>query len=536
MPEFFGRRYFCGSLGDVPSQTLDRLVSSGPRVDLVGQVEGLASVWASEVGSKLTGVLASDMDVSVGDWHSAADLELAGVSFKDSEARVFAGATGFDSFYYRRVDSGVAFCSLPLPLYALGPVSIDWECWSDILSFGFPLGDATPVAEVRRLAGGESLVSQPGGGVRLDRRCAYWHDTRPAQWEPEQVVRVIAEQIPRLVVRRPVVTLSGGWDSRLLAALAKTRSLRSLDAYTIATDDGKERDLELAPAVARALSAKHTVLSQPEDPGTAAASFEERVFHETWMHNWLEPLAARLREQRSLVLDGLGGDVLLKNLYVPDAAVGAEDPLEAADLVFQRLVGGASFTNQRLWAPSAARILPEISRQRFLGSIDDLLEHPAGPSLWVLRTRTVRGISLSPYWMFGPECRVITPFTAPHFIETALSIPLKEKTGGRYYRSVLAVGAPDVAALPSTNDPGMTTPKPRRQLEVSNLARLLKSVRKSPDAVGLLPVELRQISVAELADDPRRRRWLGTLKRASLLANWQGSLGSGLRGVGEAPW
>jgi hypothetical protein len=535
VPEFFGRRYFCGSLGDVPFRTLDRLVSSGPRVESVGQVEGLASIWASEAGSRSTGVLASDLDVSVGDWRSAADLELAGVSLTDGEARVFAGATGFDSFYYRRTDGGVVFSSLPLPLYALAQVSIDWECWADILSLGYPLGDATPAAEVRRLAGGESLVSHPGG-ARLDRRRPYWLDIRPAQWKPERVVRLIAEQIPRVVVRRPVVTLSGGWDSRLLAALARTRSLRSLDAYTIATDDGKERDLELAPAVARALRARHTVLPQPEDPGPAAASFEERVFHETWMHNWLEPLAARLRERRSLVLDGLAGDVLLKNLYVPDAAVEAEHPLQAADIVFRRLVGGASFANPRLWAPSAARVLPDISRQRFLGSIDDLLEHPAGPSLWVLRTRTVRGISLSPYWMFGPECRVITPFTAPRFIETALSIPLREKTSGGYYRSVLAVGAPDVAALPSTNDPGMSTPKPRRQLEVGNLARLLKSVRKSPDAVGLLPAELRQISVAELADDPRRRRWLGTLKRASLLANWQGSLGSGLRGVGEAPW
>src|SRR5690606_24802758 len=99
-----------------------------------------------------------------------------------------------------------------------------------------------------------------------------------------------------------------------------------------------------------------------------------------------------------------------------------------------------------------------------------------------------------------------------------------------------AAGAPQVADLPSTNDPATPRPKPRRQLETGNLGRLMRSIRQSSDAVRLLPDELRRISVAELAEDPGRGRWLGMLKRASLLANWQASVGSGLMGVGEAPW
>lgn len=494
----------------------------------------MATIYASDRGPARTEVIASDRRLKVTDWREAADQETAGVSLT-GEARVFAGATGFDSFYYRWVEGGLVFASSPVPLYSLGPVSVDWECWVDILSLGYPLGDSTPALEIRRLVGGESLVAA-AGGVRLQQRSPYWLDTRPGHTAPAEVAGLIASHIPRFALRRPVVTLSGGWDSRLLAALTKTRSLRSLDAYTIATDDGRERDIELAPAVARALGARHQILSQPDDPGPSAVSFEERVFHETWMHNWLEPLAVLLRERRAWVLDGLAGDVLLKNLYVPKAATGADDSLQAADLVYRRLVGGASLANRRLWSSRAAHLLSELSRQHFLESIQDLLEHPAGPNLWVLRTRTVRGIALSPNWMFGPECRVITPYTFPDFIQAAVSIPPADKTEGRYYRSVLAVGAPQVATLPSTNDPGAPAPKPRRQLGLRNLARLLESVRSSPDALSLLPSELRRISEADLAEHPARGRWLGTLKRASLLANWQAWVGKGLSGVGDAPW
>lgn len=531
----------CGAMGVVEPKALDTLLSFGPAVHKMPISLPNCSLWLTngphyEISPPFTAVLDSGK-VTSRDWLGIANEEQAGLSVDRHEARLFASALGFRSVYYRLLGRAVVFASTPYPLIELGDVSTDWEAWADILALGYPLGSSTQLREIRRLEAGSSLVFD-GSGCRMETFKPHWWEIEERKSDPREVVATVESAVPRLTLKKPAATLSGGWDSRLLGSILVRRSLRKPDAFTIAKDDGSELDIELSPPVASALGMKQTLLSQPDDMTGQERSFRGRVFHETWMHTWLEPLADRLRKARRLVVDGIGGDVLIKALHVPYEVADARDAATRVLLVHGSLTKEARLADDDIWAPGIGKWLLDTTTERLMATTMPIFDHPALPSLTVLLNRTARGISLSPFWMFGPECSVLAPFLDQGVVRMTLAIPLEEKLGGDYYRRVLEASSGQLAALPSTNDVTGSGRLPRRQLSTENLAYHLTAISRSPDAVGLLPSELRALLEApqELAVHPKLGRWHRLLKLASLISDWQVAHASRLRDVGTAPW
>lgn len=397
-------------------------------------------------------------------WRDAANQTgAAGLVAGPDGARLFGSAWGVHPLYVRRVGDFLAFATTIHRLLDVtdGPLHADWDAWACVFSLNFPVGTLTPFAEVSRVA--------PGGSWRYDaRRRTFDHDrelpTAAAAEQPsakagdvaEAIAQAVADSVPDVSDAASVtLTLSGGWDSRLLAAIATdlwgAAAVRSLTTpkHRVNVDP----DVELSRSVAVALGLKQEIVTPDAArfPEYARAAFA-RMEHQTWEHSWLEPVAATARRWGRPVLDGLAADVLLKNNSVTPEAVAARNHHDVGAALWRRLARPPKAGLPLIDAAAAG----EIGR-RALEAFDtdrlSLAGHPDEARLTVLRARTARGVSLSPFGLFAPEVRVCVPFLAHEFVTRALSVPADAKSDGGFYRQVLTAAAPRVAQLPSTNDP-----------------------------------------------------------------------------------
>jgi len=320
----------------------------------------------------------------------------------------------------------------------------------------------------------------------------------------------------------------------MLAVLA-SRHRRRMVAWTTSNDDGRDRDLEYAPMVAKALGLRHRVLVPGPDAWVEEhTEVRRRVGFQTGHHVWIMPLVRALRARPEQYLDGLAGDVLFKSLFV-----GAE-VAEAGDAADRRRVQWDALEQKRLQqrhllAPGVADTFERLGRAAFDEATRVFDGHPAAATLSVLHTRTARAIAPSAQWLLGPEVSVRLPFLHPEVVSTALRVPLATKLGGTFYREMLHAAHPAVAQLPSTNDkrpPGNRGAM--RQTSPAALGSMARSILADEVTSRLLAPEMRMA-----LKDPRGLALVGNsatglriLTWASLLGDWRAAYASRLAGGG----
>lgn len=468
----------------------------------------------------------------------------ARVTYDSYGASLSTDALGLTEVYYRQVGDALYFASRIAPLLAIGSggLSTDWSAWADTIALGYPIDDRTPFLHVRRMTAGTTWCIGSGAAPVQHRGDPFWAspNSEPAS-SPRDIASIVAGGIPRFVGRRPIVLLSGGWDSRLLAGLVCRRSLRRPEGWTTSPDDGWDEDIALAGPVARSLRMKHHVEVPPEDAfHRHATATRRRVQYQTWMHAWLSPLARRLQNTGAPLIDGLAGDVLLKSLFVSTETASISDRTERMRSVWKALSAGAGLANDAVFTPELRSFVAENSWANFGRATDHIPDEPTDATLAVLLTRTMRGVGSSPLWVFGPENDVRLPFVNPTVISAALATPISSKADGAFYRQVLSDVATDVALLPSTND-GLPKAERgfRRQASASSLAWMAELITSSDDALGLLTNNMRGAVLndsTELARVSAYSAPLRMLQFASMFAEWQRDYRSVLSDVGDAPW
>lgn len=149
------------------------------------------------------------------------------------------------------------------------------------------------------------------------------------------------------------------------------------------------------------------------------------------------------------MVDGLGGDVLIKGLFVKRDVLDAEPgPRRRA-----ALLAALSLPTASILAPGFQAWGDAEAQSDFDRATDSLRGHRAEEALSVLATRSARAIACSPFSLFGPELAVDVPFLAPAVLEAALAIDPRRKLDGEFYREVLAAASPAVASPPPSSLP-----------------------------------------------------------------------------------
>lgn len=161
------------------------------------------------------------------DWRDISqDLCAAGLFREGTDWVLFTDSLGVHSVYLRSSGRSVFFATRIAPLLTVsGSLNADWEAWSSIFVLGSPLGPRTPFTEIRRLEAANGLVISQTGTSRPVSYVPRWLCESTGAGHPQELVDSVRVALPRPAFRHrpPVITLSGGWDSRLLAALAGDR-------------------------------------------------------------------------------------------------------------------------------------------------------------------------------------------------------------------------------------------------------------------------------------------------------------------------
>ena len=537
--EFRAHPYVCGAIGPWEKIRLDRLRAAAPVHTRAIHTSGQATLWASSalpVWSSHAGNAWLWAPLAGGptprSWQDAAEQRLAaGLVLEGSTATLHTCALGLQELYIRQSGDALYFATRIAPLLAIDEalVHTDWSAWASILALGAPIGDATPFQEIRRMVESTAWCASGQSLRRISFEPAWLAVEPDMKRDASHLIRILSEQIPLMRGwRRSALTLSGGWDSRLLGGLAAQRSRRPPLAWTTSTDDGYDQDIVLSRPVAEAFRMPHRVVIQEPDAWLAErAEVFHRVQHQTWLHTWLMPLARQVHRRREPLLDGLAGDILLqgsRGSFVDEQILAPTSSEARRDAMWMKLTGGR-LREPAWYAPGVADKLREASRSAFAQAVGRLDDHPAAPTLSVLLTRTVRAIARSPLCLFAPEVDVRLPFVHPSVLKAALQVPIRGKIDGRYHRELLMTAAgPKVAGLPSTNDDLPLPPAgARRQTEPAALAAMLAEIAKDETVRAFLGPQL----LPALTDPAERARICSyngprsALQGASMFAHWR---------------
>jgi hypothetical protein len=360
-------------------------------------------------------------------------------------------------FVHITTDGGVLVASSPSALVHAGvaPATPDWDAWAQIIATGGVLGAASPFRGIRRLGPGEVLVVSRAAWPRIVDRDWEWREPGASNGGLDPIAQALDAAVERIAARGPLrTTLSGGWDSRVLAAMAR-RHDRDATTWTTSKDSGTAREELVARQVANLLGVQHKLV-QP-DPRRFAADLDEYarvVDHQTPYHVWLLPLAERLAERPAITLDGLGGGVFFGGAFPPKRGPGGAEERRCLQLL--RYLHAAP----GVLRPEVEAQLEARTRAAFDRIAMPLRGHPEVDALTAYLTRTLPGIALGPYGLMGSASSVATPFLDAEVVAASMCIPPRQRRDRSLYPSLLSRWSPPLAELATIAEPA---PQRRRR-------------------------------------------------------------------------
>ncbi|WP_089299373.1 asparagine synthase-related protein [Haloechinothrix alba] len=380
---------------------------------------------------------------------------------------------------------GTYLCSHvePLARTRRGPLRPDWDAWAQILAMGGPLEGRTPFAGIRRLPPYARLTATAGGACELSTTGWPWPEVTSSSEASLDTVRdALTASVGALGERaRFAPLLSGGWDSRILTTLAARTECAGLTAWTTSSDTGTVLEELVSAQVAGTLGIEHAIVPARRDRFSHdLAYFTEAVEHQTSFHVWLVPLATALAGNGATVLDGLGGGVFLGGAF-PDS--GGDGPV--LDRRFSRMAKYLDAVGDVLH-PNVAGQVAERTRASFDTVAEPLADHPYGNTFTAYLTRTLPGISLSPFGLLSRGNPVATPFLDDSVVRAALAIPHAEHAEGSLYAPLLRPLAPELAELPTAAEIPQARRHHRRRVASPEAAERFRELLSREPVRGLL--------------------------------------------------
>ena len=231
----------------------------------------------------------------------------------ESERRLFAARDrlGIKPFYYRPLDSGLAFSSELRPLLQLGPAELDDAALTEYLNWSWIPTPRTAWKGIYKLPAGHFLTWQDGE-LRVER---YWSpdagiDRRTE--DPDEAREILAELLQTVVTEHtladvPVgVFLSGGVDSATV-----TSFVDNARTYTLGQPQKGRDESPAAQRVADHLGTRHTTevvdLPQLDDAvNLVVDAFGEPFGDTAALSVWM--VSKMARRHVTVALAGEGGD------------------------------------------------------------------------------------------------------------------------------------------------------------------------------------------------------------------------------------
>jgi hypothetical protein len=360
--------------------------------------------------------------------------------------------------------------------------------WGAFLSFGHTIADRTLVADVRRVAPGSVVVYQPDTDTLSASSYWSWPSARVSSVDDSTIDKlgdqIVAEVRACLAYHpRPIVCLSGGYDSRLiLAALVDTGHRPTI--LTLAhPDEQNDLDGKLALRLARALNltVDHRV---PRRDFFSTSEYLDYVrtsgLASPSLYLFIAQLASCLRTGVEAVWDGIFPGCALFPVHQPPGA-------------FDEYLRQTARRDTPLWIAARRLFRPEVvtaMEQAFLETLTceraQYSDDESGVSQFVVRNRTRHRIAPNPLQVFSNDVIALAPGLSKAFWEIAAAIPTEMKRGHLLYRRLFKRRFPKALDVPAVS--GGTIDRFSRRIDWDVItARVAEFLQQRPRLSSLLP-------------------------------------------------
>jgi len=401
---------------------------------------------------------------------------------------------GMEPFYYQYSKRRFTFASQIKAIIQDSKVKreINWDGWREFFTYGYVLGTKTLFKGIHTIPNA-SILQVTERRISLKN---YWSYARikvdhesPEEYFVSEGARLIRQAIERQSrnVKECIVLLSGGYDSRCIAAAIKHFTNTSFQTFTTASPVAGDVDPILAQQIAESIGVKNTYVPIPSD--LYRRYFIRKVFLVDAMcteHLWLMPLVESLGDCK-INFDGLGGDTLLGPLFLNEENLRITDDLEKLTFVLRKDM--ARFRVEMITdffdSPIREELQPR-TEDSLLAELKRIGKNENVITIFFMTNRKRNAVSFSPNSIIATKAECLFPFLDRDLVEFGLTIPPMTKlTKGIYYRMLQKL-FPDVARIPS---PASLTKKKREEL-----ASRWKNQRAEPSSSASGPSEIKYLA------------------------------------------
>jgi hypothetical protein len=447
-----------GWLAIVPPITRVRLVHEEPSGNLL-----IVTGVPVSMGEPLEHVLAS---VAAGDHRRAAtvlptlDGAFAAVHW-DARARKLVVVTdflGMQPLFHVESDGALILATELRGAAAAheGRLAMDPLGWSMFAALGHFAEDATSLAGVRRLPEAAVIVYDTETSRREQSRYWRWPGARPGLTVDTVDTGGLVEAFQRHERAYAVhgadatVLLSGGFDSRLIAATLAGEGLRPPGIVLSHADEHDDADGYLAMRVARSLGLPYTVVPPLPDFYSSAAYVDYLIMNEvatTSFGLFIAQVASSIKGRTEAVWEGVASNYTLRT---PHQEGGGFEP-------FFR-------TQTAALAPDLWRALRAVFARGIVDDMDAGLracmrrtreaypDDAFGVAEFVARSRMRRRTGPNPLKVYANDLLPLTPGLSKEFWEMTAGLPFEVKAEGRLTLELFRRHFPQLARIPFCSD------------------------------------------------------------------------------------
>ena len=483
-----------GTLGGVRTSDLHSQVAAMfDRPGVLLLVAGTPISCSSDVSERLRHAVEAEWEEAV-ECLERLDGPFAAVMWHEALRRVtiVTDILGMQPLYFHRRSGVFAVASDVRALTSSGvcPASPDPAGWGAFLSFGHTIADRTLAADVRRVAPGSVVVYQPDTDALSISSYWNWPTTHVDAVDDATVGRLgeqmVAEVRACLAYHpRPVLCLSGGYDSRLILGALDDIGQRPAILTLAHPDEQNDLDGKLASRMARAFKlpvdrrlprqdffSTDEYLDYVRNSGLASPS----------LYLFIAQLSSCFRDGVEAVWDGI----------FPGCALF---PVHQHPGGFDEYLRHAARTDTPLWTaarslfhPDAAKAMEDAFLETLASEREQYADDESGVSQFVVRNRTRHRIAPNPLQAFSNDVIALAPGLSKSFWEMAAAIPTELKRGHQLYRRLFRRRFPKALEVPAVS--GGTIDRFSRGFEWDVMtAQFADLLQRRPRLASLLPLD-----------------------------------------------
>jgi hypothetical protein len=433
----------------------------------------------------------------------------------DERLELFTDSVGLGRLFQLRTADGWVWSNRPAAacLFADVPAAASARGWQYAAGTGWFMGDTTPYDRVLTVPGATRIVTEGRRNRRTVTRIdatSIWSGPSGEELSPRLVketaeaLRGVARSVSKLWPGTPTVDLSGGRDSRVVAAAFLSAEVDlKLNSY-----DAVPGELAVAEELVAALPYKveHIVTGKPE-PKTAVPPLPAVVERIRRWHRFSEGLRPSsyifhtppggLANVAHLAIGGAGGEIAHGYFYPRDVLALDRSPLETKLKAFnarlqRRLIPTAG--------PSAAvrgavaGQIESVFRDAVQGGFEDatMLDY------FYVAERLRRWGSA------GERTGVVSPLLVPAFVRGAFSMSTAQRLDNALHRALVRELVPEWADIPFFKPQARgkpCSPAPVKRLGAAPDRDLIAELLTTDQTGHFDPAEIQQLWNSSLAGE-----------------------------------